>query len=103
MASTHYHGALYRIRHTGGAVRVTMASNVGQGNGGTSLPCAGCYISAPSENTAPTRWNIGAAASATAGCEISEQTSVYIPIDDVSQLYFYTGGASDIVDIVYLR
>lgn len=102
--STNYLGAFYtRIRHGGGSVRVTMASNVGQGNGGTSLPCAGCWISCPSGNTAPTKFNIGAAASATLGVEIPEQTPVWVPIDDVSQLYFYTGGASDVVDITYLK
>lgn len=91
-----------RAARTGGSVRVTMASNVGQGNGGTSLPCRGCWISCPSGNTAPTKFNIGAAASATLGVEIPEQEPVWIPISDVSQLYFYTGGATDSVDITYL-
>jgi hypothetical protein len=103
--STAYLGANGNaIRHGGGSVRVTMAANVGQGNGGTSLPCAGCWVSAPSGNTAPTKFNIGAAASATLGVEIAEGvTALWIPIDDVAQLYFYTGGATDVVDITYLK
>lgn len=92
-----------RIRGSGGSVRVTMSSNVGQGNGGTSLPCAGCWISCPSGNTAPTKFNIDAAASATLGVEIPEQEPIWIPIDDVASLYFYTGGATDVVDITYLK
>ena len=92
-----------RIRSSGGSVRVTMAANVGQGNGGTSLPCIGCWISAPSGNTAPTKVNIDAVASAILGVEIPEQEPIWIPIDDVASLYFYTGGASDVVDITYLK
>ena len=101
--ATSYHGASERIRSSGGSVRVTMASNVGQGNDGTSLACAGCWISCPSGNEAPTRVNIGAAASAILGIEIPEQVPVWIPIDDVAALYFYTGGATDVVDIMYLK
>lgn len=91
------------IRSGGGSVRVTMSSNVGQGNDGTPLPCIGCWISCPSTNTAPTKFNIDAAASATLGVEIPEQEPVWIPIDDVASLYFYTGGATDVVDITYLK
>lgn len=103
--STGYLGASgSQIRHGGGSVRVTLAANVGRGNGGTSLPCAGCWVSVPSGNTAPTKFNIGAAASATLGVEIAEGVqALWIPIDDVSQLYFYSGGATDVVDITYLK
>ena len=66
-----YRGAEQRIRSSGGSVRVTMASNVGQGNSGNSLPVAGCWVSVPTGNTAPTKFNIGAAASATLGVEIT--------------------------------
>ena len=86
----------------GGAVRMTSAGNVSQGNGGTSLPCRFCFVSAPASNTAPTKFNVGAAASATLGAEIPEGTSLKIPIDDVSKLYFYTGGATDVVDVTWL-
>lgn len=102
--STAYLGAGQHIRHGGGSVRTTLAANVGRGNDGVSLPCAGCWVSAPSGNTAPTKFNIGAAASATLGVEIAEGVQAqWIPIDDVSQLYFYSGGATDVVDITYLK
>ena len=94
--------ALDRNSSQGGAVRMTSASNVSQGNGGTRLPCRFCFVSAPAANTAPTKFNIGAAASATLGAEIPEGTSLAIPIDDVSKLYFYTGGATDVVDVTWM-
>ena len=91
--------------YTGGAVRVTCASNVGQGNDGTSLPCRMCWVSAPTANTAPTKVNIDIAASATLGvtiCEDDVGQPLMIPIDDVSKLYFYSGGATDSIDIMYV-
>ena len=90
---------------TGGSVRVTLASNVGQGNGGTSLPCVGCWVSCLSTSTEPTRVNIGIAASAILGVQVPEGptgTPLWIPIDDVAKLYFYGGGASDPIDIMYI-
>jgi len=91
---------------TGGAVRVTCSSNVGQGNDGTSLPCKGCWISTPTGSTAPTRVNIDSAASATLGLTFDESatgtTPMWIPIDDVSKLYFYSAGESDVIDILYI-
>jgi len=90
---------------TGGAVRVTCATNVGQGNGGISLPCKGCWVSTLSSSTEPTRVNIGAAASAILGVQVPEGPTgspLWIPIDDVSKLYFYSGGASDVIDIMYI-
>lgn len=96
---------LTRNSYTGGSVRVTCASNVGQGNGGTSLACKMCWVSVPTGNTAPTKVNIGAAASATLGVTICEEDvgqPLCIPIDDVSKLYFYSGGATDAIDIMYV-
>ncbi|MHA2063285.1 MAG: hypothetical protein ACXABY_02770 [Candidatus Thorarchaeota archaeon] len=93
-----------RIRSGGGAVRVTITGTVGQGNGGTSLPCAGCYLSCPTANTGPVRMNVGAAASATTGLGIGEADLaglVWLPIDDVSKLYFYSATNGDIIDILY--
>jgi len=99
-----YRGAEQRIRSSGGSVRVTLVDNVGQGNGGTPLGIAGCWVTVPTGNTAPTKFNIGAAASATLGVEIAEGVQAqWIPISDVAQLYFYSGGATDIVDITYLK
>jgi hypothetical protein len=48
--------------------------------------------------------NIGAAASAIAGLGIGEADLaglVWLPIDDVSKLYFYSATNGDIIDILY--
>jgi len=91
----------------GGAVRVTLVDNVGQGNDGTSLPCAGCWISCETGATAPCKVNIGAAASAILGVTFDEAATganpMWIPIDDVSKLYFYSAGATDTIDIMYIK
>ena len=86
----------------GGSVRMTSVAGVSQGNGGTSLPCRFCFISAPATNTAPTKFNVGAAASAILGTEIAEGSPLKIPIDDVSKLYFFTTGATDVVDATWM-
>ena len=95
-----------RCARTGGAVTVAIASNIGRGNGGTSLPCRGCFVSPRGNNTGVIRLNIGAAASATAGIEISDADTgggpLFVPISDVAQLYFYGGTDGDDVDILYL-
>lgn len=95
-----------RCARTGGAVTVAIADNVGQGNGGTSLPCRGCWVSPRSGNTGTIRMNIGSAASATAGMELSDADTgggaLFVPISDVAELYFYGGTNGDDVDIVYL-
>jgi len=101
-----YTGAHARIRGGGGSVRITIAATVGQGNDGTSLPCAGCYVSCPTTNTGPVRMNIGAAASATVGIEIGEASLMgvpWLPIDDVSKLYFYSATNGDVIDILYFK
>lgn len=102
-----YAGSLQRIRGTGGSVAVAIASNVGQGNGGTSLPCAGCYVSPRSANTGVIKMNIDAAASATLGIELSDADTgngpLWVPIDDVASLYFYGGTDGDDVDITYFK
>lgn len=101
------------IASSGGAVRVTLSSGVGQGNDGTALPCKGCFVQAVDANTDVVRVNIDIAASDTLGIDlgfpfIAGQTassacqSLFIPIDDVSKLYFYSGDTNAIVDIMYL-
>ena len=96
-----------RICPDGGAVRVTTSSNVGQGNGGTSLPCKGCWVRPPSTNSSTVcKVNIGAAASATLGIDLPNKNfpegPLFIPIDDVAKLYFYSDDDGGIIDILYL-
>lgn len=102
------------ISDSGGAVRVTLSSGTGQGNGGTSLPCRGCFVSAVDANTDVVRMNIDTAASDTLGIDlgrayISGNTAssgvqpLFVPVDDVASLYFYSGDANAIIDILYLR
>jgi len=108
MAATKYQNARTNVvSDTGGSVRVTISSNVGQGNGGTSLPCRGCWVCPASANTGVIKMNIAAAASASLGIELSDANTgsgpLYIPIDDVSKLYFYGATDGDDIDITYLR
>jgi len=102
------------VSDAGGSVRVTIASNVGQGNGGTSLPCRKVFITQPLGNTGIVRVNVGAAASATVGIEVpkgattaangtSQPGPLELNISDVSKLYFYSGTDDDVVDILYLK
>jgi len=101
-----------RIRSTGGAVRVTLDTKVGQGNDGTSLPCLGCYVQAAIANTSVVYMNIDVAASADLGIELGKQIDgnstaacqpLWIPIDDVSSLYFYSEDADAVIDILYFK
>jgi len=95
----------------GGAVRVTIASNVGQGNDGTSLPCKKAWLIS---NGTDVRVNIGSAASATVGIPVawalhdtttdetfSNYSVLELDIDDVSKLYFYGGTNGKVIDILY--
>ena len=105
------------IRGTGGHVRVTLGAGVGQGNGGTSLDCSGCWIQSLAANTSLVRFNIDTAASATVGIDLGRPyvydgtteasaatcQPLWIPIDDVASLYFYSAHATAVVDIVYLK
>lgn len=113
---SNYAGSIERIREGGGSVRVTCSSNVGQGNAGTSLPCAGCWVQAAIANSEVVKMNIGAAASATLGVDIARPQiydgateasaaaaqPLWVPIDDVDKLYFYSADANAIIDITYL-
>lgn len=115
---TKYDGASAgRICRTGGAVRVTLSSNDGQGNGGTSLPCKGCWVQAADSNTDVVRMNIGADATDALGVDLARAHTnlvadsygvataqpLWVPISDVAQLYFHSAGDDNaIIDIVYL-
>ena len=107
-----------RIRSTGGAVRVTLGTTTdNRGNGGTSLPCLGCYVQAALANTDEVYMNIDIAASADVGIELGRQhintgqneyaaagcQPLWIPIDDVASLYFYSADTDAVVDILYFK
>ena len=111
---TRYAGSSLRIRSHGGSVRVTCSTNVGQGNGGTSKPCAGCWVSPAIGNSEVVKMNIGIAASAILGIDLQRQyisgttaagaaQPLFVPIDDISKLYFYSADANAIIDITYLK
>ena len=89
----------------GGSVRVVINSmHVGQGNGGTSLPCREVSLRQYSDNFGTARVNIGSTCSATNGIPLAEggaANSLKIKIDDVSKLYFYSDGPGDYIDILY--
>ncbi|KKL74314.1 hypothetical protein LCGC14_2066160 [marine sediment metagenome] len=105
------------IADGGGSVRVTCSSNVGQGNGGTALPCKGCWVQPAIANTEVVKMNIDIAASAILGIDlqrphINDGTNEYgaaaakplfVPINDVDKLYFYSADVNAIIDITYLK
>jgi len=101
-----YSGRPQRIRSGGGSVAVIIsATYVGQGNGGTSLPVAGCWVSAALANSGHINMNIGAAATDTLGIELAESDAaapLWVPISDLAELYFYGASAADVVNITYL-
>ena len=87
-----------------GHVSVTIASTIGQGNAGTSIPCKEAWIELRSGTGV--RVMVGVAASATVGLNVPKfGTNHYVlrlPIADVSDLYF-SGTNGDIVDILYRK
>lgn len=99
-----YEGANQVIRSGGGSVRVTIASNVGQA---ASAGCAGFWVSPASGNTGVIKMNIGAAASATLGIELSDADTgggpLWVPLNDISLVQFYGGTNGDVIDITYLK
>lgn len=71
---------------------------------GTAYPCKGCWVQTRAANDL-VKMSIGSAATADLGVELGDPSAgaqpLWIPISDVSQLYFY-GTAFDIIDIIYL-
>lgn len=104
MSTKYDHTDWFRLARTGGVIKVTLDFyGDGQGNDGVSLPCRGCFVQRrdPSDiwitSVAGMEESIGPwIPGASAGCH-----PIWIPISDVSQLYF-SGSANGIVDIVYL-
>ena len=94
-----------RCARTGGVlIVITDGSYVGQGNGGDPLPCRGCWVQ--TRNSNPTvKMSIGTPASAVFGVTLAEPEDgaqpMWVPISDISQLYFY-GWYNAVIDIVYL-
>lgn len=114
---TKYDGSQQRICSGGGHTRVTLGTTTDdRGNGGTSLPCKGCWVQAADDNTDVVRMNIGAAATDALGIDLARAHTntvansysvnsaqpMWVPISDVAQLYFYSGDATAIIDILYL-
>jgi len=92
----------------GGSVRVTIASNVGRGNDGTSLPCKKVWLIANSDDI---RVNLFSACTATTGIPVphynaannGNELPLELEINDVANLYFYGATDSKVVDILYRR
>lgn len=109
-----YESASIRIRPGGGSVKVALSGGLGQGNGGTSLECGGCFVQAAIANTEVVKMNIGIAASANLGVELARQyvssttaggaaQPLFVPISDIAELYFYSADTNAIVDITYFK
>lgn len=102
-----------KIRSNGVPLKVTLSGGVAQGNDGTSLPCAGCYVQAASANTAVVKMSWGTDATANLGIELGRPFDgtdegaacqpMFVPIDDVANLYFFSTDTDAIVDILYLK
>ena len=99
-----------RTTGDGGSIRMTIASNVAQGNGGTSLPCKKVWLVA---SAATVRVDINTACTATTGIPLpwieasdsdkgGQWGALEIPIDDVSKLFFYGSGGAETIDCLYI-
>lgn len=75
-----------------------------QGNEGLSLPCKGCYVQMR-EVVDTAKMSIGTPANALFGVELApagkKSSPLWVPVSDLSQLYFY-GEPGVIVDIMYM-
>ena len=103
--SKFYNSSLDRTPNSGGSVRMTIDSNVAQGNDGTSLPCKRVWLIADKKEV---RVNIGSACTAITGMQLGYiDGSSYgghvlmLEIDDVASLYFYCGSDGRNIDCLY--
>ena len=103
--SKYYNSSLDRVPNSGGSVRMTIAANVAQGNGGTSLACKRVWLVA---NNKEVRVNIGSACTAITGIQLPYMDGdtyrgdyLVLDIDDVSSLYFYCGSNGRVIDCLY--
>jgi len=94
-----------RCARSGGVTVAVIDDNVAQGNDGVSLPCRGCWVQRRVLNNT-IKMNIGEPATADKGVELSIPSAgaqpLWVPISDVSQLYFWGLVNANAVDIIYL-
>ena len=103
--SKFYNHRLDRVPNSGGSVRMTIATNVAQGNDGTSLPCKRVWLMA---NNKEVRVTIGTACTATTGIALPyidgdtyRGVPLMLEIDDVASLYFYCASDGRVIDCLY--
>jgi hypothetical protein len=103
--SKFYNSSLDRTPNTGGSVRMTIASNIAQGNDGVSLPCKRVWLMA---NNKEVRVNIGSTCTAITGMQLPyidgatyRGDPLMLEIDDVSSLHFYCGSDGRVIDCLY--
>ena len=94
-----------RCPRTYEVVEITIgADGTAQGNGGVSLPCKGCYLQMR-EFLVTVKVNIGTPATAGLGMTLApagqKARPLWVPISDLSQLYFF-GDPQAVVDIMYM-
>ena len=93
---------------TGGSVRVAIAANAGQGNGGTSLPCKKVWIISDGNDV---RVNLFSACTLTTGIPVplantannGNEQPLELEVNDVANLFFYGATNAKVVDILYRR
>lgn len=73
--ATKFYNSRLRITDKFDTVRVTIATNVGVGNGGTSLPCKGCFVGAAAGNTSVVVMSGTTSASASTGIEVPKSNA----------------------------
>lgn len=113
-----YSDKVPKIRSHGGSLKVALSSDLSHADGaneGTALPCGGCFVQAAIANTEVVKMNIDAAASANLGVELARShintannlygvataPPLWVPIDDVNKIFFYSADTDAIVDILY--
>ena len=103
--SKYYNQSLNAVPNSGGSVRMTIDTNVAQGNAGESLACKRVWLMA---NNKEVRVNIGSACTAITGMALPYiDGSIYrgvpmmLEIDDVSTLHFYCASDGRVIDCLY--
>lgn len=94
----------FRLVKSGGALSVSIgANNYSQANGGTSLPCVGCFIQI--RNGTGSAWIDSPSSLLASGPGLGGAANgfqpMWLPVSDVSTLFF-AGTEGSVIDIVYL-